>query len=146
MSSKEIKALERRFVEELNKGKTAAMAAIDKLCATDIVNHSGTGKVTRGLKAFKQSMSELYNGFPDIHFTIDDMFVEWEKVAVRFTITGTHKGEFSGIPPTKKRATIWGIYIDRIANGKFVESWTRYDTLGFMQQLGQVSTQRKGRK
>jgi len=145
MSAKEIKALERRFVEELNKGKMTAMAAIEKLCATDIVNHGGTGEVTRGLKGFKQSMSEFYSGFPDIHFTIDDMVVEGDKVAVRFTFSGKHKGEFMGIPPTNKKVTIWGIYIDRIAGGKFVESWTRYDTLGFMQQLGLVPTPGKGR-
>ena len=136
MSVKEIKALERRFIEELNKGKAAAMAAIEESCATDIVNHGGTGEATRGLKGFKQSMSEFYSGFPDIHFTIDDMIVEGNKAAVRFTFSGTHKGEFMGISPTNKKVTIWGIYIDCIAGGKFVETWTRYDTLGFKQQLG----------
>ena len=94
MSAEEIKALERRFIEELNKGKAAAMAAIDESCATDIVNHSGTGDVTRGLKGFKQSMSEFYSGFPDIHFTIDDIVVEGNKAAVRFTFSGTNKGKF----------------------------------------------------
>lgn len=145
MSAEEVEALERRFVEELNKGKAAAMAVIDELCATDIVDHGGTREVTRGLKGFKQSMSEFYNGFPDIHFTIDDMVIEGDKVAVRFTFSGTHRGEIMGVPHTNKKVTMWGIYIDRIAGGKFVESWTRYDTLGFMQQLGLVATPGKGR-
>jgi predicted ester cyclase len=48
-----------------------------------------------------------------------------------------------GMPPTNKKWTTWGIYIDRIVGGKFVESWVRYDTLGFMQQLGPISTPRK---
>jgi len=146
MSAKEIKALERRFVEEWNKGKAATMAVIDKLCAINIVYHGASGEEIHGLKGFKQSMSEFYSAFPDSHFTIDDMVVEGDKVAVRWTMTCTHKGEFSGIPPTNKKVTIWGIYIDRIAGSKFVETWERFDTLGMMQQLGLVLTSGKGRK
>jgi len=146
MSVKEIKALERRWFEEWNKGKAAAMAVADELCATDYVVHSGTGENIRGLKDFKQSYSELYSAFPDIHFTIEDMVAEGDKAAVRWTMTGTHKGEFSGIPPTNKKVTIWATTIDRVAGGKFVETWERYDTLGLMQQLGAVPTSRKGKK
>jgi predicted ester cyclase len=143
MSAKEIKALERRWVKELNKGKAAYAAAVDELFANDYVEHGGTGEDTRGAKDYKQSMSEFFSAFPDIHFTLDDMVVEGDKVAVRFTFSGTHKGEFMGIPPTNKKWTMWGIYIDRIAGGKFVESWVRYDTLGLMQQLGLVPTPKK---
>jgi len=146
MSVKEIKALVRRSVEEMNKGKAAAMTVIDELYATDVVAHSGTGKDIRGLKDYKQSTSETYNAFPDLHFTVDDMVVEGDKAAVRWTLTGTHKGEYMGIPPTNKKVTMWLIHINRIVGGKFVEIWSRYDTLGLMQQLGHVPTQRKGRK
>jgi predicted ester cyclase len=138
MSAEEIKTLERCFIEELNKGKAAAMAIIDELCATDFVTHSGTGKDIRGIKDFKQDCSEWYKLFPDIHFTIEDMVVEGDKVAVRHTWTGTHKGEPKGIPPTNKKVIMWEIYIDRIVGGKFAESWVRYDTLGLAQQLGLV--------
>ena len=120
------------------------MNAIDKLYATDYVEHSGTGEDIRGLKDYKQSISELYTAFPDIHFTLHDMVVEGNKVAVRFTFSGTHKGEFMGIPPTNKKMTTSGIYIDRIAGGKFAESWVRYDTLGLMQQLGLAPTPGQG--
>jgi len=143
MSTKEIKALERRWVEEMNKGKAAAMAAIDEFFATDYVTHGGHYVTHGGLKDYKRSISELYSAFPDIHFTIDDMVVEGDKVAVRHTFSGTHKGEFMGIPPTNKKWTMWGIYIDRIVGGKFVESWVRYDTLGLMQQLGLVPSPKK---
>jgi len=146
MSVKEIKALERRFFEVLNKGKAATLALIDEACDTNVVFHSGTGRDIRGLKDFKQYCSELFSAFPDIHFTIDDMVVEGDKVVVRYTNTGTHKGEFMGIPPTNKKVTNWLISIDRIAGGKFVESWLRFDTLGFMQQLGVVPKPGKGGK
>jgi len=58
-------------------------------------------------------------------------------------MTGTHKGEFMGIPPTNKKVTISAITIDRIAGGKYVEEWLRFDTLDFMQQLGIVPTPKK---
>lgn len=143
MSVKENKALVRRFLEESNKGKTAAMAVIDELCATNIVYHGGGGEEIRGLKDYKQSTSESYNASPDLHFTIDDMVAEGDKVAVRFTLTGTHKGEFMGRPPTNKKLTIWAINIYRVVGGKFVEGWERSDTLGSMQQLGVVPTPKK---
>jgi predicted ester cyclase len=119
MSAKEIKALMRRFIEEWNKGKSAAMAIIDELYAADFVSHSGDD--IRGIENVKNSISEEFSAFPDLHFTIDDMVVEGDKLAARCTITGTHKGEFMGIPPTNKKVKVWAMSIDRIAGGKFVE-------------------------
>ena len=145
MSAKEIKALERRLYEEYNKGKAAALVVIDELYATDTIQHSSTGEDIRGIKNYKQHVSEFCNAFPDLHFTIDDMVAEGDKVAVRLTGTGTNKGAFRGIPPTNKKVTVWMIQIDRIAGGKFVEGWSRYDTLGLMQQLGLIPTPGKGR-
>ena len=143
MSAEELTVLGRRVVEAWNKGKAAVMAVVDELCATNIVYHGGGGEEIRGLKDYKQSTSESYNASPDLHFTIDDMVAEGDKVAVRFTFTGTHKGEIMGIPPTNKKLTIWGINIYRVVGGKFVEGWERSDTLGAMQQLGVVPTPKK---
>jgi predicted ester cyclase len=144
MSTKDLKAFERRFFEEYNKGKVAAMAVIDEICATNFVYHGSMGDL-RGLKDYKQSMSVWYDAFPDFHMTIDDMLVEGDKVVVRYTMTGTHKGEFMGIPATNKKVTIWVIQIDRVAGGKRVEGWMRLDTLGMMQQLGVIPTPGKGK-
>ena len=143
MSAKEIKALERRAFEEWNKGKAATMTEIDEIFATNVVFHSSTDKDIYGLKEYKQYFSALYDAFPDIHWTLDDMVAEGEKVAVRYTLTGTHKGEFMGIPSTNKKVTFWGIGIDRFAGGKIVEEWARYDTLDFMQQLGAIPKPKK---
>jgi hypothetical protein len=132
MSAEEIKALARRWFKECNKGKTAFMAVFDELHAPDIVIHGGTGEDIHGAKYFKQECDEWLSAFPDLHFTINDMIVEGDKVAIRSTWTGTHKGELKGISPTNKKVTAWEIEIDRIAGGKFAEIWTRYDTLGLM--------------
>jgi hypothetical protein len=143
MSTKDLKALGRRLVNEFNKGKAAAMAVIDEMVATNFVYHSVTGEDIHGLKDYKQSMNELFNAFPDLHWTIDDLIVEGDKAAVRYTMTGTHKGEFMGIPATNKKVTMSVIGIGRIVGGKFVEEWDRMDTLGFMQQLGVIPTPKK---
>jgi predicted ester cyclase len=142
MSTKDLKAFERHFFEEWNKGKAAAMAVIDETCANSIVWHS-TGDDIRGLNDYKKYMGEFYDAFPDNHFAIDDIFTEGDKVAVRYTITGTHKGKYMGIPPTNKKVKLWVIEIDRIVGGKFVEDWIRFDTLSMMQQLGLAPTPAK---
>ena len=145
MSANEIRALEYRWFEAWNKGKEPAMAVIDDLCAADYIFHSGSGEEMHGLKDLKQSFSAFFSAFPDAHFTIDDMIVEGDKATIRMTMTATHKGEFMGIPPSNKTVTVWAISIDRVANGKFAESWERYDTLGLMQQLGVIPAPAKGR-
>ena len=140
MSTKDLTALDRRFFEEWNKGKAAAMALIDKSCATNIVWPDANGEDIRGIKDFKKSMGEFFGAFPDNHFTIEDMIAEGDMVAVRYTITGTHKGEMMGIPATNKKVTLMALEIDRIVGGKFVEGWIRFDTLGMMRQLGLAPT------
>jgi predicted ester cyclase len=144
MSAKEIRALVRCLFEEYNKGKAAMMALMDEMYATNFVLHS-TGKDINGLKNAKQYESEVFSAFPDMHITIDDIFVEGDKAAVRWTFTGTHKGKRWGLPPTNKKIKMWAISINRFAGGKFVEEWTRYDTLGLMQQLGLAPTPGKGK-
>jgi len=146
MSARDLKVLGHRLFNEYNKGKAAAMTVMDEFYATDVVFHSGTGEDVRGLKDYKQHNSEFYDAFPDIHWTINDMIVEGNNKAARFTLTGTHKGTFRGIPPTNKKVTGWVISITRRnASGKIVEEWHRYDTLGLMQQLGVLPKPGKGR-
>ena len=143
MSAREIKALERHLVEEYNKGETAALAVIDELYTADTIQHTNTGQDIYGIKDFKQHVSELCSAFPDLHFTIDDLFAAGDKVVLRMTATGTFKGAFAGIPPTNKKVKYWGIEIDRIVSGKIVEAWVMVDILGLMQQIGAMPTPKK---
>lgn len=143
MAAREDKALVRRFLEESSKGKAAARAILDELWATNVVYHTASGEDIRGLKDYERFTDEMYNASPDSHFTIDDMVAEGDKVAVRFTFTGTHTGEAGGIPPTNKKLVFWAINIYKIIDGKVVEGWERADTLGIMQQMGVVPTPEK---
>jgi predicted ester cyclase len=140
MSTKDLKALERRTYEEANKGKAAFIARADEVYATNIVFHTGIGTDIRGRKDVKQYFSAVYDALPDGYIVIDDMIVEGDKLTVRWTLTGTHKGELMGIPPTNKKVTLWGIDILRFAGSKLVEFWSTSDHLGLMQQLGVIPT------
>ncbi len=128
-----------RFVEEINKGKAEALAAMDQIYSPNVVYHIGNEDV-HGLKNWKQWASAIWDAFPDINWTFDDRIAKGDKVVTRFTATGTHTDEFMGIPPTNKKVTWSGIEIFRRAGGQIVESWLSMDMLGLMQQLGALPT------
>ncbi len=134
MSIEDNKALVRRWIEALNQKN---LAAFDELCAPDFVHHSPSTTV-QGLETYKQAISGEFTAFPDMRFTIEDILAEGDTVAVRLTGHGTHQGNLQGIPPTGKQATIPGMTIYRIADGKLVEQWESLDDLGLLQQLGVI--------
>ncbi len=83
--------------------------------------------------------TEMYrNAFPDIQMSVEDVIAEGDKVVARWTVCATHQGELMGIPPSGNRMEVTGISIGRIEGGKFVETWSNYDTLGMMQQIGAI--------
>src|SRR6266852_3817155 len=86
----------------------------------------------------KRRVSRLIAAFPDLRFTIEDIVGENEKLAVSWTISGTHKGEFMGVPATNKKVSVDGITINHIVNAKIMDSYISWDALGMMQQLGVV--------
>ena len=130
----------RRFAEKASTGKEAALTAIDQLYATNIVHHGGGGEDIRDIEGFKQFFVGMFSALPDLHFTVDDMVAEGDKVVTRATFTGTNTGAFKGMLPTNEEFADWEINISRIVDGKVVESWSRADTLGEMQQLGVIPT------
>ena len=131
----ENKAIVERLVELWNTGD---LSIADKLFATDFVNHDPGRPNVTDLESYKGWVVENHTAFPDFHVEVHDMIAENNKVASRWTVSGTHKGEFLNIPPSGNKVTITGIEISRLANGKIVEVWWSYDRLGMMQQLGVI--------
>ena len=80
-------------------------------------------------------MTEIRRAFPDSAGTNVEQIAEGEEVANRFVFLGTHLGEFEGVNPTGRRVEFVGHSIDRVVEGKIVESWVEVDTLGVMRQL-----------
>ncbi len=136
MSTEENKAIVRRGIEEFaNQGN---FAAIDELVASDYVFHAPGLPALHGHEGFQQMVMMPRTAFPDLHFTIEDLIAEGDKVVTRFTARGTHRGELMGIPPTGKQVSFPGILISHISKGKIVEEWEISDALGMLQQLGVV--------
>lgn len=128
------KAIVRRGFEEIwNKGN---LAAVDEMYATNFVLHDPGSPGVRGPEGVKQYVTRERTAFPDIHFVVEDQIAEGDKVATRWTATGTHQRELMGIPASGKFATVTGIMISRILEGKIVEGWSNWDALGMLQQMG----------
>jgi len=133
MSTTEMRAKFRLVYDEiLNNGK---LELFDEICSPDFVKHTFTPGQTYGIEGSKQSVLMLRKAFPDIKYTVEDMFGEGDKLVARWSAKGTHKGDFMGIPPTGKQVFFSGIEIIRIFEGKAVEEWEELDRAGLMQQL-----------
>ena len=135
MSADQNKALVRQMVEEtFNRGN---MSWVDEFMAPDFVEREELPPgIQRDRDGVKQLTIALRSAFPDFKATIDDIVAEGDKVVIRMTWRGTHKGEFMGVPPTGKSISIGVIDIIRLAEGKFVEHWGIMDSMALMQQLG----------
>ena len=132
----ENKATQRRLMEEVwNKGN---LDFVDELIAAEHVHYDPQSPPVRGTEGYKQLVSMYRSAFPDLHFTIEDLIAEGNKVVVRYTAVGTQRGDLPSIPATGKHSTVTGIMISRLAGGKFVETSVNWDTLGMLQNLGVV--------
>ena len=89
-----------------------------------------------GPEAYRRQVERFLKGLPDLRFNIDETVSEKDKLVVAWNLTGTHRGEFLGIPATNKKISVSGITINQIADGKILESTVLWDVLSLMQQLG----------
>jgi predicted ester cyclase len=125
MSTEENKDLVRREQEELWNPK---------------VNLDATGELfaPEQAEAARQEAADFRRGFPDVRSTIEDLIVEGDMVAARWSSRATHLGEYAGVAPTGKEVEFMGISVYRIEGGRIAESWTEEDELGLMRQIGAV--------
>ncbi len=136
MSAQENKDVVRRFWGVWEQGN---IDLVDELLAPDYVNHSpGIPGQPAGPEGVKAVVSMFQNGMPDLRVIVEDMIAEDDKVAVRYTLEGTHEGELFGIPPTGRRLSIKSITVERVSEGKIREHWRITDSLDMMQQLGVI--------
>ena len=118
-----------RLIERIaHHFNTGALDAIDEL-------------VSPSLARFTRDLAVIRAAFPDARFTIEDMIAEGDKLADRYTISGSHQQPFLGIPATGRRIQLAGITIVRIAAGKITQRWAVTDQLGLLQQLGALPPQ-----
>jgi predicted ester cyclase len=121
--SEENKALVRRLMEAINTGN---MDVVDELFAPEVAEHA-----KRAFAAFRLA-------FPDWREEIVELVAEGNTVVGRFRCSGTHQGEFMGVPPTGRRMEVDEVYFLRVEGGKFVDFWGLEDNLTRMRQLGLI--------
>ena len=136
-SVEENKALIRRLVSTYQEvWRTGKFDLVDRVFAPDFINH--TPGIPPDLPGFKQAMPMFRSAFPDLRIDLEDLIAEREKVAIRITNRGTHRGELMGIPPTGKAIAVSEMHLYRITDREVVERWGEWDALGLMQQLGAI--------
>ena len=136
MAEEDNKAVVRRYYDEvLNQRKTDLL---DELAVEDYIEHDPFPGQGNGLADLKARVAGLCAAFDPLHFTIEDVIAEGDKVVVRWTNAGTHSGAFMGMPATGKDFGIAGIDIHVVTGGKLAEHWHVVDQLTQMQQLGLI--------
>jgi steroid delta-isomerase-like uncharacterized protein len=138
MSIEENKAVVRRFFEELLSTDNFAVA--DEILSSDFRFYFAGSPDPMNLEQYKEFLVARRAAFPDRRFVVDDIIAEEDKVSARFTMRGTHKGEFRGLAPSGREVTMCGIDMIRLAEGKMVEDRVEVDQLGMMQQLGVIAS------
>jgi steroid delta-isomerase-like uncharacterized protein len=131
-----ITLVKRLFDEVFSKGN---LKVADEIVAENVkVNDPASSHFRGGLSEFKQIEAKYDKAFPHKTCKIDDIFAIDDKVVVRWTAQGTHKGDFQGVSPTNSNFKISGISIYRFSNGKIVEIYQEWDRLGLLEQIGEV--------
>lgn len=126
-----------RFHDATNTGSVQLIAkTIDDVVAPDVVFHAPVPMDTTGAEALKQVWTVLLRAFPDLRVTAEDVLADGDKIVCRNTVTGTHQGEFRGLPATGKQVSYGEIFIFRFAGGRITEIWGVVDVLSQLRQLG----------
>lgn len=126
-------AAQEHLAQNINAGNIdEAMQAF----AEDALDHDPAPGQGPGRDGFKTFFTQLTAAFPDAHIEPAQLVADDEHVAIAYTLTGTHRGDFNGVPPTGKAIEIRGMQIGRFEDGKIVERWGSSDELGIVKQLG----------
>ena len=135
MSTDDNKKLNLRWIQAFNERDWQAETACRTLDLQAFV--SGT-KEPLNADAWAAFMSAFPVASPDAQVSVDASVAERDIVASRWTLTGTHRGEFQGVPPIGKAVTMVGIDFTRVVDGKIAQHWAQFDVIGVMQQIGAI--------
>jgi steroid delta-isomerase-like uncharacterized protein len=133
------RATYRRLHDATNSGDLELIEqTVDEVFHPDAVFHTPVPTDATAPQAVKRAWAMLLRAFPDIHVTVEDVITDGDKVVLRNTVTGTHQGEYRGMPPTGKSITYSEIFIIRFREGRIAEGWGVVDVFSQLQQLGAI--------
>jgi steroid delta-isomerase-like uncharacterized protein len=128
-----------RFLDAMNSGDPEVISkTIDEVVAPDAQIRTPLPIEATGAQLLKEVFGRLHRAFPDLRVTVEDVIAEGDKVVSRNSVSGTHEGEYMGIPPTGRSVTYNEIFIARFVNGRIAETWGIVDVLSQMRQLGVI--------
>ena len=133
MSQQDNIKLQQQFGEAVNSGN---LSALRDIVAPGAVDHDPAPDQGTGPEGFIKFFTMLRSAFPDLKIVVEHMVADEENVAFAYTVTGTHSGDFLGVPATGRQIKARGMQITRFENGKQVERWGSSDELGILQQIG----------
>lgn len=129
------KEIVRRALEE----PWTDLSVLDELIDESYVGYDpAEPQPIRGIQGAKDNVNQYLSAFEGARIKVLDQIAEGDYVATRWEGKGRHTGELLGIPPSGKEATVTGQNFSRLANGKIVEEWSNWDTLGMLQQIGAI--------
>jgi steroid delta-isomerase-like uncharacterized protein len=132
------KSVLQRFYEGISAGN---LGVIDELLADDFIEHEEFPGIEPTKEGVTQFFTVFRSAFPDLRLTAHEVVVEGDLLCVRGSMSGTHEGEFMGMPATGKRFEVDGFDMVRLRDGRMTEHWGVFDSLGMMQQLGAIPEQ-----
>ncbi len=133
------KQVVRQYIEAFNRQDIERMGEL-VLPSTNQSFHLPGIPTSMDWNRAKQLYASFWSAFPDLNAKIEEIVAEGDKVAIRVINTGTHKGEFQGIPPTNKKVSFGGRDFVTLRDGKIAEQWAGTDMMELMQQIGAIPT------
>ena len=134
MTTETTKQIMQRFLEFINTASEKMAAELISPDAAFFV--PGRPEPMRGPDGYLTIIAMMRSGFPDIQWKLEEMIVEGDRVAARFTMRGTHQGAFFGVPPSGNKIEVQAMNFYRLSGGQFVEEHGQPDLLGLLQQIG----------
>lgn len=131
-----------QYLKAIENHSDGHIENLEEFVADDVINHTSlsgkdlTPQEDHGIEAFRRHAEAVPRAFPDVHFDIEDVIAEDDRVMVRLVLTGTHDGPFLGLEPTGKEIAMSAIVVYRYEDGKIVERWSEGNTVGLLEQLG----------
>ena len=132
-SATENEALIHRVLDLINDRQ---LDAAFELYAEDYIYHGPGGAELRGRDEIRGLWVAFLTGYPDLHSTVDELIVQGDRIVMRWTIYGTHTGDFFGVPASNNPLVLQITEIFRVENGQLAEAWDNWDRLSMAQQMG----------
>lgn len=133
MSKEQNIATQKAFGAAINSGE---LYQFTDLMTSDVKDHDPAPDQGKGPEGFMRFFEKFREAFPDLKVAVETMVADEEQVAIAYTVTGTHQGDFQGVAATGKKIKARGVQVARFEDGRIAERWGSSDELGILKQIG----------